>query len=169
MHDPREIHLQATYCVLHYLKGSLGKGILFKKNDRLTLEAYTDADYASSTVDRRSMTSYCTFFGGNLVTWSKKQNLVVRSSAESEFKTMAQGVCDLLWSKIILDDLKVKYEGPMNLYCDNKSVINIAHNPVQHDKTKHIKIDTLHQAKARRRVNLHVLYTFRESTSKCSD
>jgi len=27
------------------------------------------------------------------------------------------------------------------LYCDNKSKINIAHNPIQHDKTKHIKID----------------------------
>ena len=29
----------------------------------------------------------------------------------------------------------------MKLYCDNKSAINIAHNPVQHDQTKHIEID----------------------------
>lgn len=29
----------------------------------------------------------------------------------------------------------------MRLYCDNKSAINIAHNVVQHDKTKHIEID----------------------------
>ena len=45
MHDPREPHLQVAYRVLHYLKGNLGKGILFKKNNTLTLEAYTDADY----------------------------------------------------------------------------------------------------------------------------
>lgn len=32
-------------------------------------------------------------------------------------------------------------EGPLRLYCDNKSAINIAHNPIQHDKTKHIEID----------------------------
>ena len=61
MNDPREPHLQAAYRVLHYLKGNPGKGILFKKNDTLALEAYTDANYASSIVDRRSTTWYCTF------------------------------------------------------------------------------------------------------------
>lgn len=29
----------------------------------------------------------------------------------------------------------------MKLYCDNKSTINIAHNPAQHDCTKHIEVD----------------------------
>ena len=54
---------------------------------------------------------------------------------------MAAGVCELLWVKIILEDLKIQWTGPMKLYCDNKSAINIAHNPVQHDRTKHIEID----------------------------
>jgi hypothetical protein len=31
---------------------------------------------------------------------------------------------------------------PIRLYCDNKVVININHDPVQHDRTKHIEIDT---------------------------
>ena len=101
-----------------------------------------DADYAGSPIDRRSTSRYCTFLGGNLVTWkSKKQNVVARSSAEAEFRAMAQGVCELLWLKIILEDLKIKWEGPMRLYCDNKSAISTAHNPVQHDRTKHIEVD----------------------------
>ncbi|KAI3455099.1 hypothetical protein Pfo_011762 [Paulownia fortunei] len=54
---------------------------------------------------------------------------------------MAQGICELLWFKIILEDLNIRWDGPMRLYCDNKSAINIAHNPVQHDRTKHIEID----------------------------
>lgn len=29
----------------------------------------------------------------------------------------------------------------MRLYCDNKFAISIAHNPVQHDRTKHVEID----------------------------
>ena len=29
----------------------------------------------------------------------------------------------------------------MRLYCDNKSVICIAHNLVQHDRTKHVEVD----------------------------
>ncbi|RVX16791.1 Retrovirus-related Pol polyprotein from transposon RE1 [Vitis vinifera] len=142
MHDPREPHLQAAYRVLHYLKGNSGKGILFKKNNTLALEAYTDANYAGSLVDRRSTTGYRTFLGGNLVTWrSKKQNVVVRSSAESEFRAISQGLCELLWLKIILDDLRIKWDSPMKLYCDNKSAINIALNLIQHDRTKHIEID----------------------------
>jgi len=50
-------------------------------------------------------------------------------------------VCELLWPRIILNDLKVACEEPMILYCDNKSTITIAHNPVQHERTKHIEID----------------------------
>ena len=73
MHDPREPHLQAANKVLHYLKGNLGKGILFKKNNTLPLQAYIDADYAGSIVDRRSTTGHCTFLGGNLVTWRSKK------------------------------------------------------------------------------------------------
>ena len=83
MHNPKETHLKAMYRILHYLKGTLGKGILFKKGETMTLEAYMDADCAGSMVDRRSTSDYCTLLGGNLVTWrSKKYNVVVRSSAE---------------------------------------------------------------------------------------
>ena len=93
-------------------------------------------------VDKKSTIGYYTFFGENLVTWrSKKQSLVARSSTEAKFRTMAQGVCELLCLKIVLEDLKIKWDDPMRLYCDNKSTINIAHNSVQHDRMKHIKID----------------------------
>ena len=93
-------------------------------------------------VARRSTTGYCTFLGGNLVTWrSKKQSLVVRSSVEAKFWAMTQGFCELLWLKIILEELKIKWYRPMRLYYDNKSGIGIVHNPVQHNWTKHIEID----------------------------
>ena len=141
MHDPRERHLQAVNQILQYLKGSPGKGLLFKRGDMI-LEAYTDVNYACSLVDRRSSSGYFTFLVGNLVTLrSKKQNVIARSSAKSEFQSIAMGVCELLWLKIILDDLKIRWEGPIRLYCDNKSTISIANNPVQHDHTKHIEVN----------------------------
>ena len=106
------------------------------------MKVYIDSNYVGSIVGRSSTTGNCMFLGGNLVTWrSKKQNVVARSSAEAEFRAMAPGVCELLWMKIILDDLKIKYEAPMGLICDNKSAISIAHNPVQYEQTKHTEID----------------------------
>ena len=98
MHSPYEIHLEAVNRIIRYLKSSPGKGILYSKGNDLGVEAYTDSDWAGSIVDRRSTTGYCTFVGGNLVTWkSKKQMMVSRSSAEAKFRAMAQGICELLW------------------------------------------------------------------------
>ncbi|RDX93319.1 Copia protein, partial [Mucuna pruriens] len=54
---------------------------------------------------------------------------------------MTHDICEGLWMKIILEDLKVKYEGPIKLFCNNNSTINIAHNSIQHNKIKHIEID----------------------------
>ena len=67
------------------------------RNNHRHVEAYTDSDYGGSVIDRRSTLGYCTFVGGNLVTWhSKKHTVVARSSAEAKFRGMAQRVCELL-------------------------------------------------------------------------
>jgi hypothetical protein len=142
MHEPRSHHMDAVMRIIRYLKGSPGRGLLYTSHGNLQVECYTDADWAGSLDDRRSTSGYCTFVGGNLVTWrSKKQNVVARSTAEAEFRAMAHGVCELLWLKILLMELGLFKEKPMLLYCDNKAAINIAHNPVQHGRTKHIEID----------------------------
>jgi len=46
-----------------------------------------------------------------------------------------------MWILRVLKELKIELELPLKLYCDNKVTISIAHNPVQHDRTKHIEID----------------------------
>ena len=143
MHDPMEEHLEAVYQILRYLKKNLGRGLMFKKGGGdLTIEAYTDVDWVGSTTDRRSTSGWCTFVGGNLVTWrSKKQSVVSRSNAKAEYRAIAQGICELLWLKRLLGELKIIAIGPIKLYCDNKAAINISNNPIQHDRTKHIEID----------------------------
>ena len=75
------------------------------------------------------------------MTWqSKKQNVVARSSVEVKFHEMASGICELLWLQKIMMELRLPFETPMKLYCDNKATINIANNPMQHYRTKHIEI-----------------------------
>ena len=91
MHTPYEEHTEAMYRILKYLKGTVGKGLYFAKNEAKTVEAYTDADWAGSVNNRRSTSGYCTFVWGNLVTWrSKKQNFVARSNMEAEFRAVAR-------------------------------------------------------------------------------
>ena len=110
----------------------------------MILEAYIDVDFAGSLDDTRSTSGYYTLLGGNLVTrQSKKLNVIARSSAEYEFRSMATGICEFTWLKNLLDDLKIKWESLMRLYGDNKSAISIALNTMQHDRTKHIKFSML--------------------------
>lgn len=112
----------------------------FKKNEGLRLEAHIDAYWVGSVVCRRSTSGYYTFLGRNLLTWSnKKQNVVVRTSVEVEFRAMAQGLCEVLWQKIILSCNQV--DGTIILCDDNRLAINIAHNLIRHDRTKHVEID----------------------------
>eukprot|EP00268_Persea_americana_P058474 TRINITY_DN70731_c0_g1_i1.p1 TRINITY_DN70731_c0_g1~~TRINITY_DN70731_c0_g1_i1.p1 ORF type:complete len:196 (+),score=22.87 TRINITY_DN70731_c0_g1_i1:1-588(+) len=142
MHDPYKPHMDAVDHILRYLKSAPGKGLIFTKHNHMKVEGYTDANWAGSADDRRSTLGYFTFVGGNPVTWrSKKQPIVARSSAEAEYRGMAFGVCELLWLRNLLKDLRAGSKEAMKLYCDNTLAIKIAYNPVQHDRTKHVKID----------------------------
>ena len=67
--------------------------------------------------------------------------MVARSSAEAELRAMAHGICEGVWLKRLLKELKVMCEGPIKLFCDNQATISIAKNPVYHDRTKHVEID----------------------------
>ena len=142
MHSPFEEHLEAAYRILRYLKGNPEKVLLVKKTSERNVSIFTDADWAGSVTDRRSTSGYCAYVRGNLVTWrSKKQGVVARSSAEAEFRTVTQGICERLWIHRVLEELKMKTELPLKFYSYSKAAISIAHNPVQHDRTKHIEID----------------------------
>ena len=142
MHCPSKDHMDVVMQILRYLKSSLGKGLMFSKNDHLNVDGYIDVDWARNITDRKSTSSYFTFVGGNLVTWrSKKQKVVALSNAEAEFRGMVKGLCELLWLKKLLVEIGFAPSSEMNLFCDNKAAIDISHNPVQHDCTKHVEVD----------------------------
>ena len=46
---------------------------MYQKTSKNDLVMYTDFDFAGSRVDYSSTSGYCTFLGGNLVTWRSKK------------------------------------------------------------------------------------------------
>ncbi|GJY38321.1 ribonuclease H-like domain-containing protein [Tanacetum coccineum] len=110
--------------------------------DVFDINAFSDSDWAKCPVTRRSVSGYCVFVNGCLVSWkSKKQSTLSRSSAKAEYRSMASVTCEIMWIVKIMKDLNVDNLIPANLYCDNKSAIQIAANPVMHEKTKHFDLD----------------------------
>ncbi|KAM7509738.1 hypothetical protein LguiB_008613 [Lonicera macranthoides] len=142
MSSPTIHHWEVLEQILCYLKGAPGRGILYANHGHTRIEGFSDADWAGSKVDRKSTSGYCIFVGGNLVSWkSKKQNVVARSSAESEYRAMAQSVCEIMWICQLLNEVGIKTSVPAKLWCDNQAAIHIASNPVFHERTKHIELD----------------------------
>ena len=73
------------------------------------------------------------FIGGNLVSWkSKKQSVVSRSSAESEYRVMTHSVCEIMWLYQLLMEVDIEAPVPAKLWCDNQAVLHIASNLVFH-------------------------------------
>ena len=108
----------------------------------MNLVGFSDVNYAGNKGDRKSTSSYCTFVGGNLVTWkSKKQTVVSRSSVEAEYCAMAHTTCELIWLKALHEDFGITCTDPIPMHCDNQAAIHIVSNPVFHERTKHIEVD----------------------------
>ena len=121
MTSPRVPHMNAIIHILKYLKNALGRDLFYWSSGHLRIEGYIDADWTGSPSDRKSTTGYCTFIGGNLVTWrSKKQSVLTRSSAEAEYRVMAHITCELTWLRTILQEFGLSVKGPTPLYCDNE-------------------------------------------------
>ena len=142
MAAPRSPHYAAILMILRYLKGTIFDGLHFSSHSSLTLQAYSDADWADDPTDRRSTTGYCFLLDDSLISWrSKKQTVVACSSTEAEYRALEATTAELIWLRWLLQDLGVDCSTATKLHCDNRSAIQIAHNDVFHERTQHIEID----------------------------
>jgi len=142
MQVPNEHHHKAINRVLKYIKASPARYVFFPCENNLQLKAFSDSDWASCDLTRKSTTGYCIYIGTSLISRkTKKQNTVSRSSSEAEYRALATTVCELQWLTFLLRDPQIDTVTPANLFCDNQDARHIATNPVFHERTKHIDID----------------------------
>nr|GEW32938.1 copia protein [Tanacetum cinerariifolium] len=96
--------------IFRYLKGKPHLGLWYPKDSPFNLVAYSDSDYAGSSLDRKSTTGGCQFLGCRLISWQcKKQTVVATSSSEAEY-VAAASCC------IFLDSMKVPHSYNSSMY-----------------------------------------------------
>nr|GEU78529.1 ribonuclease H-like domain-containing protein [Tanacetum cinerariifolium] len=64
-----------------------------------------------------------------------------RSSAEAEYRGVANVVAETAWIRNLLRELHNPLFTATLVYCDNVSAVYMSTNPFQHQRTKHIEID----------------------------
>jgi hypothetical protein len=142
MHDPRETHLNLVKRILRYIKGTTHLGLQLHRSSSNELIAYSDADWAGCPDTRKSTSGFCVFYGTNLVSWSsRRQHTVSRSSAEAEYRAVANCIAESWWLRQLLHELHHPPTRATIVYCDNISAMYMSSNPVHHQRTKHIEID----------------------------
>jgi hypothetical protein len=119
---------------------------------------YTDVDWTGCPNTCRSTSGYVVFLRTNLISWSlKRQNVVSRSSAEVEYRVVANGMAEACWLRQILQDLHAPLMKSTLIYC-NISTVYLSTNPIQHQCMKHIRID-LHFVREHMAISdVHVLH-----------
>ena len=142
MSSPRHLHLAAVRRIIRYLRGSPSRGLFFPTDTSLQLVAYSDADWAGCLDTRRSTIGWCMFLGDALISWrSKKQDRVSKSSTEAEYRAMSTACSEIVWLRDLLKELGFPQTTSTPLHADNTSAIQIATNPIFHERTKHIEVD----------------------------
>ncbi|GJY47612.1 retrovirus-related pol polyprotein from transposon TNT 1-94 [Tanacetum coccineum] len=132
-------HLKIAKRILRYIKGTIDYGMLYLISEDFKLVGYSDSDWAGSKDDGRSTSGFLFFLGNNAFTWaSKKQPIVTLSSCEAEYVAATSCVCHAIWLRSMLKELHMEQEDATEIYVDNKSAIDLAKNPVYHDRSKHI-------------------------------
>jgi hypothetical protein len=115
----REPHLTALKRILRYLRGFVDKCLLLRPSPTSELVVYTDADWAGWPDTCRSTFGYAVFLGTNLVSWTaKRQPVVSRSSAEAEYRAVANGVAEASWLRQLLHELHSPLQCASLVYCD---------------------------------------------------
>jgi hypothetical protein len=108
------------------------------------IKAFCDSDWAGDRANRRSTGAFILYLGDGPVEWSSKQHrLVAQSTAEAEYIALNAPAKSILWLRWLLAQtgitaLITHYSS--TIFSDNTAAENIANNPLQSDKTKHIAI-----------------------------
>lgn len=142
MERPTTMHLNAIKRIFRYIQGTQEYGLVYTESGgNNILSGYSDSDLAGNTDDRKSTGGMAFYLNESLVTWvSQKQRCVALSSCEAEFMAATAATCQEIWLRNVLKQVTDEQIGPVTIFIDNKSAIDLAKNPVFHGRSKHIDI-----------------------------
>ena len=138
--NPSQEHLNSAKYICRYLVGTKDYSIVYDGKMAKGIAAYTDSDWASDPITRRSVTGYFLKLARGPIIWrSRAETTVAHSSTEAEYMAMSNCSCQVSWIHNIFYELSIRL-GLFPVYGDNQGSIFIGSNPVQEIRTKHIDL-----------------------------
>lgn len=142
MANPAQVHWTTMKRVLRFLSGTPNHGIILCCMTGCGIMAYCDTDWGGDTIDRKSETGFLVYVGGSLVSWiTWEQGIVVRSSAEAEYRVIVTTTQEVEVMRTMLQELRVYVPFPLKIFADNLRALFIAWNTIADIRLKHVTLD----------------------------
>ncbi|WVZ58994.1 hypothetical protein U9M48_009204, partial [Paspalum notatum var. saurae] len=135
MAEPRKDHQIAVQHILRYVAGTINYGLVYprRSGEKAHLIGYSDSDMGCD-IDGRRSTSGMLFF------WRVRDRLVEHEAKDCCPLYVRGGVRRGVWLRRLLWEVTREEPRAPVLRVDNNSAIELAKNPVLHDRSKHIDI-----------------------------
>ena len=167
MENPAEIHYIALHQLCDYLAHTIHDGIYFWRDiprsdlplapypsthpDNYTMAitptdcpnmvAYVDADWATDTKHRKSVSGMVLMYAGGVIGYKTKyQDTIALSSTEAEFTAACDAAKMILFFRSLLDDLGIEQRHSTVLYEDNNGALMMANAQQPTRRTRHMDI-----------------------------
>ena len=99
-----------------YVKSTPNQGLVYWKHGHTRVEVYSHSGYMGDKGDKKSTSEYCTYVK------DKKQNMVSRSSAQAEYRSMTQTTCEIIWLGSLLIEFDFSVEVSMSMHCSRSNI-----------------------------------------------
>ncbi|KAL7573327.1 hypothetical protein ACA910_011690 [Epithemia clementina (nom. ined.)] len=140
-----ERHMKELQKVIKFVLSTKDYGLRIEPRleEKWSLEAYSDADFATDQDTRISVYGYVIYFMRVPIAWkSKGMKSVVLSTTEAEYVAASEVVKELIFIINVLKSTEVDVQYPVTVYVDNIGAIWLANNQNMSEQTKHIDVQS---------------------------
>jgi hypothetical protein len=138
--NPSKEHLDKALYICRYLAGTQDYSLVYDGTSDAGLIAFTDSDWASDPIDRKSITGFFFKLANGSINWaSHTQKSVANSSTAAEYMALSDCCHQTMWIKSLLEEIGIPLK-PIPICADNQGAIFIGSNPVAGKGTKHIEV-----------------------------
>jgi hypothetical protein len=142
MSAPCEEHYQALKRTLRFLRGSVSRGLIYRRVSGSPVNqlcAFADASWGDQA-NSRSTAGHLVFLNGGPVAWrSKVQSVVALSTCEAEYMAITEASKAVLFLRSLVEELGFP-QATIPVFGDNQPSIHLALNPSVTPRSKHIAI-----------------------------
>ncbi|KAF8716550.1 Reverse transcriptase (RNA-dependent DNA polymerase), partial [Rhizoctonia solani] len=135
-------HVTAVNRVVRYLKGTLALGLTYWQSTNNFGEiSYSNADWGSNLLDRKSISGHVFLLGGAAISWSaKKQATVALLTMEAEYMLLSHACTQALWMRQLFEELNFTTDDLTLILSDNLAALALSAKSQFHGQSKHIDI-----------------------------